>query len=355
MLRGKYRYRKFLANKALKSHKRNLRFKEKHSQRLILKSKGIAYINNLGRAFKKCIRKKILNIEVPAYFDMETHHDTVLGFVSELLNNRDMRKIKQINIDLEKVVLMDFQAICLLLSVIDELTNNGIKVIGNYPNDEFCKKVFMESGFLSKMLDADGKPFDIKTKNFILETGHTKTKNQHIAKAIMSAMESFLGKKRRFQPIYTIIMEVCSNSVEHAYNNRPKHWRLGICQKDDKIIFTMVDTGVGILKTLHRKFYHILSDRVTYNDDTDILYNAFKRKYGSSTELVNRNKGLPCVLDKFNKGYIKNLKLCTNKVLLDFNNPKNKISLNNDFKGVLFYWELDKNCIDNFDNDKKIV
>ena len=355
MLRGKYRYRKFLANKAIKSHKRKIRFKKKHSQRLILKYKGIAYINNPGKPYKKCIRKKILDKDVPVYFDMETHHESVLDFVNNLLNNREMRKIKQINIGLEKVVQMDFQAICLLLSVIDELTFNGIKVIGNYPNDEFCKKVFIESGFLEKMLDAEGKPFDIKTENFILETGHTKTKNRHIANAIMNTMESFLGEKRRFQPIYTIIMEVCSNSVEHAYNNRPKHWRLGICKKDDRIIFTMVDTGIGILKTLHRKFFYIISDKITYKDDTDILYNAFKRKYGSTTELVNRNKGLPCILDKYNKGYIKNLKICTNKVFLDFNNPKNKISLNNDFKGVFFYWEVDKSCIDKFDNDKKII
>lgn len=352
MLLGKFRYRQFLSNKAKRLNKRSLRFKEKHKLRLSLKYKGYVYINHPERAYKKCIRKQIIELTLPASFNILINKQEVFGFVSSMLNMHALRKVKQINLNLEEVLSIDFPAICLLLSVVKELSNNGIKVIGNYPQNEFCKKVFIESGFLKQMIDDNGKPFEIETENFIVETGHNKTRNKDIANAIMTTMESFEGYRRRFQPAYTIIMEICSNSVEHAYQNRPKHWRLGIYHEEDKISFTMTDTGVGILNTLHRKFWKLFKDKVTYQNEIDILYKAFERKYGSSTTLVNRNKGLPCILDKLNRKYIKNLKVYTNNVCLDFTNKKDSILLENDFKGVLFYWEIDKECISNFDNDK---
>lgn len=352
MLIGKYRYREFLSNKAKRLKKRNLNFKAKHKLRLVLKSKGHVYINHPERAYKKCVRKKIIGFTLPVTFNILENQQKVFDFIFPMLDMHALRKVKQINLDLEEVLSIDFSAICLLLSVVKELSNNGIKVIGNYPKNEFCKKVFIESGFLKQMIDDKGNPFDIETKNFIIETGHNKTRNTDIAKAIVKTMETFEGYQRRFQPAYTIIMEICSNSVEHAYQNRPKHWRLGICHDDDKISFAMTDTGVGILNTLHRKFWKQFKDKITYQNEIDILYKAFERKYGSSTTLVNRNKGLPCILDKLNRKYIKNLKVFTNKVCLDCTNKENSILLTKDFKGVLFYWEIDKECISNFDNDK---
>ena len=53
-------------------------------------------------------------------------------------------------------------------------------------------------------------------------------------------------------------------------------------------------------------------------------------------------------------GLIKNLKVITNDVYLDFNNIKEKHKMNNPFSGVLFYWEVDNECIDNFVNNIKI-
>lgn len=352
MLTGKYRYRKFLSNKAKRLKKRDLNFKDKHKLRLSLKFKGHVYINHPERAYRKCIRKQIIEFTLPKTFNVLTNQQEIFDFIFPILDVHALRKVKQINLNLEEVDSIDFPAICLLLSVVKELSNNGIKVIGNYPKNEFCKKVFIKSGFLKQMIDNNGNPFVIETKNFIVETGHNKTRNRDIAKAIVKTMEAFIGIQRRFQPAYTIIMEICSNSVEHAYQNRPKHWRLGIYHEEDKISFTMTDTGVGILNTLHRKFWKLFKDKITYQNEINILYKAFERKYGSSTTLVNRNKGLPCILDKLNRKYIKNLRVYTNNVCLNFSNIKESLILNKDFKGVLFYWEIDKECISNFDNDK---
>ena len=195
------------------------------------------------------------------------------------------------------------------------------------------------------MKNTNGYRIKLETPNLLIETGHNMTRNKDIAAAIQQSMKNLTGKERRFQPAYTVAMEICSNSVEHAYANRPIHWKLSAYKCSDTIAFTMTDTGVGILHTLYRKFHKEIFDYLNLRNNCDILYRAFQRKYGSSTQLINRNKGLPCILDKFDKGYIKNLKVITNNVFLDFANKKNNIILSNQFSGVLFYWEIDNETI----------
>lgn len=353
MIGGRTRYRKSLANRARHLMLRQIAFQKKHKQRLICKAQGIAFIR-YPCLYKKCIRDKHISKVMPSKFEVLTNQDEVFAFVAELLDMHSNRRLKEINLDLTDVQTIDSAAICLLLSVVCELSNYGIKVTGNYPKRTDCAKFFIESGFLNHMKDSHGKNFAIEVPNLIVEAGTNKTRNKDIAQAVRKASGFLLGSPQRYQPAYTVAMEICSNSVEHAYIERPKHWRLGICYVDDHVSFTMTDTGTGILKTLHRKFLKEIKDTVTLKDNSDILYRAFLRKYGSSTQLVNRNKGLPCILDKFNSGLIKNLKVITNDVYLDFNNIKEKHKMNNPFSGVLFYWEVDNECIDNFVNNIKI-
>lgn len=322
-------------------------FKYKHKMRLVCKAQGRPFIRQT-RAYKNCIRNKIINKKIPANFEVLSNQDEIFQFVSELLDMHSNRKLKQINLDLTDVQTIDAAAICLLLSVVSELGNCGIKVAGNYPLKAECAKAFIESGFLNHMKNEHGHNIIINTPNQITEAGTDKTRNRNIAQAIRNSMEFLFGTPQRYQPAYTVAMEICSNSVEHAYGKRPKHWRLGIYNMGNRISFTMVDTGTGILNTLHRKFRHEISDILKLRNNSEILYRAFLRKYGSSTQLVNRNKGLPCIWDKFSSGLIKNLKVITNDVYLDFNSIKERKDMNYPFSGVLFYWEVDKECINNF-------
>lgn len=347
MITGRTRYRKFLANRARRFMRRQQAFKEKHKQRLVCKVQGRPFIRQT-RAYKNCVRDKIVDKKIPANFEVLNNQNEVFQFVYELLDMHSNRKLKHIKLDLTDVQTIDAAAICLLLSVVSELGNCGIKVSGNYPINIECAKVFIESGFLNHMKNEQGYNISIETSNQIAEAGTDKTRNRNIAQAIRNSMKFLLGTPQRYQPAYTVAMETCSNSVEHAYEKRPKHWRLGIYNMGNSISFTMVDTGIGILNTLYRKFRHEILDILKLRSNHEILHRAFLRKYGSSTQLVNRNKGLPCVMDKFSAGLIKNLKVITNDVYLDFNNIKERKSMNYPFSGVLFYWEVDRECINNF-------
>lgn len=331
---------------------RKLEFKRTHKLRMICKVRGIDFMRQ-RRSFRNCIRSQVVNKKLPNNFSVLNNFQEVFSFVSEVLDKHTNRKWKQINLDLTGVDQMDSVGSCLLLSVIKELGNLGIKVSGNLPKNDNCARILVESGFLNHMKDERGKEFKVSTFNMIVETGTDKTKNERIGRVIRRSMGLLLGCEQRYQPAYTIAMEICSNSVEHAYQKRAKHWILGVYYKDDCVAFTMVDTGVGILSTLKRKFWKEITDKLAFRSNGEILYRAFQRKYGSSTLQVNRNKGLPCVLDKFNLGLIQNLKVITNDVYLDFNQANVSIEMNNPFSGVLFYWEVNKDCVDKFLTNNK--
>ena len=350
MLRGSSRHKRFLANRARRLMRNRLHFKKVHSLRMVLKAEHQSFVS-VSRPFKGARQKRVISMSVPHRFELLTNYNEVLGFFNSLLDAKLDRKLKQIKLDLSQVSSLDSSALCLLLSVINELSYSRIKVTGNYPDDTDCAKMFIESGFLQYMRDDHGNRFDIDTPNFIKEAGKAQTKNKNISDAVRKAVGFITGSDDRYQPAYTVSMELCTNSVEHAYEKRPIHWLLSVHKVNDGTVgFTMADTGVGILKTLKRKFKHEIEDRFHFRKSKDILYRAFLRKYGSSTEMVNRNKGLPCVLDKYQNGLIKSLKVITNDVYLDFDNKDSDLYMQYSFPGVLFYWEIDCSCLDKHNN-----
>lgn len=314
--------------------------------RMVMKAEHKSYMT-VSRPYKNVKQKRVKTIAVPQTFELLTNHNEVIGFFNSLLDSKQDRKLKQIKLDLSAVSSMDSPALCLLLSVINELAYSKIKVTGNYPNNTECAKMFIESGFLQYMRDEHGHKLNVEAPNFIKEAGKSQTKNKNISDAVRRAVRFITGSDDRFQPAYTVSMELCTNSVEHAYEKRPIHWLLGVHKVNDGTVgFTMADTGVGILKTLNRKFKHEIEDILHFRSNRDILYRAFLRKYGSATEMVNRNKGLPCVLDKYKNGLIKNLKVITNDVYLDFGRKDADFKMQYSLPGVLFYWEIDNDCLD---------
>ncbi len=348
MKKGSVQFKKSTANRARRSLLRKLAFKKSHSRRIVLKAEGKPFVS-VVRQYKHSRQKRTVMKNIPLLFEMLANHDNVIAFFNELLSLRNDRKLKSVELDFRNIVAIDSSAICMLLSVIKELKNHNINVTGNYPEDMSCRKILIESGFLKHMKDANGRDINVEFPNFISETGTNKTRNKDISSVVRRSIGFLTGTESRFQPAYTVAMEICSNSVEHAYVHvRHKHWLFSVFKKENCVAYTMTDTGIGILKTLHKKFQDEIKD--LFRSESAVLYRAFQRKYGSSTQQVNRNKGLPCVLDRFEKGLIKNLKVITNDVYLDFNCPNKEIPMSHELSGVLFYWEIDADCLTKLNN-----
>jgi hypothetical protein len=168
-----------------------------------------------------------------------------------------------------------------------------------------------------------------------------------MANLVKSVVKHLTGEPKHFNPVKSILLEICGNSIEHA-DTQNKQWLLGVLYEDRRVTFTVTDVGKGIIETLHKKFAQKVFDR--FSSESDVLLKAFERKYGSRTREMNRNKGLPAIRDSFEQGKILNLKVLTNNVILHFNDHTRSKAFKSGsprFKGTLYQWEITNECLNN--------
>ena len=300
---------------------------------------------------KKRIDRRSIN--VGRFFSFFKHSVNVINLINKLENLKNDFKNKPliITIDLSEVVEIDIAAISVLLAKINDFKgNNRILIYGTYPKDSKCKQTLVESGLLEYIQGVSKSSQQKKRDNFIVSFGQDETKNEIIGKSVKKAVKYLSGVEKHYHPVYSILMEMCSNSVEHSNEKRhERNWFLGVnfdTKNNNKYVqFILTDMGDGILKTLKRKYITMIKEEFRDISDDTILKRAFEKKYGSKTKESNRNKGLPLILDKIDKKHINNMVVITNKVLLNFQNENQNEILNKNFPGTFYSWEIDLNTI----------
>lgn len=293
--------------------------------------------------------KPVQPLQLKPDFRIIDNPEVVIKQLNDILTSRKGHaKSIQLQLDLSRVTHFDLGSLTCLLSTLRFTTN----YIGNSPNDPSCRQFFEESGFLSLMRDINGRKFEIKNAdNLMFEKGVDKTSNTRVGLEIKKAVKHLTGKESTFPPVYSIIQEICPNSIEHA-NKNAKHvnWMMGIQYESDKVCFAMVDKGSGILKTIKKTTFQKTFDIL--KDNTDILLSAFGKKYQSQTDDDNRNKGLPRIKAVADSGYVQNMTVITNNTLLNLSDDSTSKDLGVNFGGTFYYWEITKDTYNKWKNSK---
>lgn len=259
-------------------------------------------------------------------------------------------KIVFVILSLKDVTQIDYGTISILTAIGDDLKFKGVILRSFLPDNPQCKNYMIESGYLNNLYDDNGKPFPKAPKSELMffEKGCGRLSDEESRKMsllIKKIVGHLTGVEKYCQPLRTIILEICGNSIEWSGTDN-KQWLLGVKYRDDRVIFTVTDVGKGILESLYRRFTKRFFEVFKSNDE--ILKGAFDKKYGSTTKEDNRNKGLPAVKANFEQGTINNLKVLTNNVILHFDND----SLSKEFakgtprfKGTFYQWEMTNDCL----------
>lgn len=283
----------------------------------------------------------------PYDFTLLGNTDAVLKFIAEFKSVKGIAEnIDTVTLDMSNVTKIDIGAINLLLSAQYDISFHNVNFIGKLPIDIEARTLFHDSGYLAHMRKIGGGSFASNERHdLILKLGKEHTRNESVGKAINEAMHFLTGSKDHYAPVYSAIMEMAPNSIEHAYEEN-KHWILGMhCDDETNMVsFTFTDNGLGIIKTLNRKYSSEIRDRFL-GKNVQVIVEAFNKKFGSRTEEINRNKGLPMIKKIFNRGKIKNLILITDNVFFDFEKNSGYL-LNTKFAGTFYYWEIDLKCIE---------
>lgn len=346
--------KEFHKHRLLKIERKNRKKNKLHTQERKRRRRSLELINEYHKNKHKL---DPLPTYAPRDFRLMKNTEDCLNFF------RDVRAYKNINVlagkkrvvislvDVEKI---DYAAISALTAIRDDLKSRGIGMRGDFPRNVECKQYITESGFLSQMVDASNKEFPKTSKSefIFFEKGSgilTKRDSKNISELIKDVVEHLTGTRRIIKPIKSILLEICGNSIEHA-KTKDRQWLLGVKYSEKRVYFTVTDVGKGILDTLFIKNYYTIANLARGKRGLDILKDAFNRKYGSSTQEENRNKGLPAVKYNSDIGTIKNLIVLTNNVILHFEDEDKSLTFSSGtarFKGTMYQWELTEECIIN--------
>lgn len=259
-------------------------------------------------------------------------------------------KIQFVILSLKEVTQIDYGTISILTAIGDDLKFKGVILRSFLPDNQQCKDYMIESGYLNNLYDDNGKPFPKAPKSELMffEKGCGRLSDEEsrkISLLIKKIVGHLTGVEKYCQPLRTIILEICGNSIEWS-GTENKQWLLGVKYREDRVIFTVTDVGKGILESLYRRLSRRFFEAFKSKDE--ILKGAFDKKYGSTTKEENRNKGLPAVKTNFEQGTINNLKVLTNNVILHFDNDSLSKEFDRGtpwFKGTFYQWEMTNDCL----------
>lgn len=356
-----YDYKRFNKSRALSRFDRNQKskIKRKNKNRFIT---SVETYHALKEKKKFPPNRPYFSIKPYAYapqnLSLITNTTECLEFLRDIRSDAYTSRrglFKFVTMSLEDVTKIDYAAISVLTSLNDELKYKGIILRTILPKDEKCSNYMMESGYANNLFDENGKRYKKAEKSDLIffEKGSkilSGEDNKRISELVRDVMEHLTGIKQYSLPLKTVILEICGNSIEWSGTDS-QQWLLGVKYYPTYVVFTVTDVGKGILETLHRKFTRRVFE--SFKSEDEILKGAFFHKYGSTSQEVNRNKGLPAVKSNFDNGVLKNLIVLTNNVLLSFADPHLTTTFEKGkarFRGTLYQWEMDNDCLKKLQN-----
>lgn len=330
------------------------KFQIKKKRKLILKKR-----KKKGYLFSKKRLNKIVIIKppiiAPKVFNLINNPVETIFFFQKLRVESNYTKIYgklSIRISLLDVIDIDFASISIFKSIMEEAKYYGILFSGDLPKDNICKDKLAEFGFFKFLVDENNKEININTNGdyFSFQKRSRKVTLQDLKYFDDLSNETYkfiTGEIGEIDELNIILKEISGNAVEWS-NSYNEQWLLGVLKEKNKVTFTVTDLGKGIIETLFISDKLKLIDYFLFKDNLDILKRAFDRKYGSLSQEINRNQGLPSIKNAFINNKIKNLIICTNDVILHFDNNQKSMKFNNIFfKGTFYQWEIDNSCLNN--------
>lgn len=303
----------------------------------------------LGKTVKKW--QNFNPIIAPSNFSFTENPEECSRFFN-LIRNRNNHYYKDgyyfVGLELQHINKIDYCSVSVLKALLDEFKSKQVQVQGSLPKNQHCNKFLQESGFYDGLIPlSHNKPFRFKGNHdrimFTKGAGSlSKDEDKKVVDILKRIRKHLTGENKHCPQLRTIILEICGNSIEHSesYN---KQWTLGVKYEPDYVTITLLDMGKGIIKTLYKTLGQKFEDFL-FKSEMQILEGAFNKKYQSKTQDTNRNKGLPVIKERLNEGFIKNIVVITNNVLLNFDSDRESKKFKEGFKGTIFKIELDKTC-----------
>lgn len=286
------------------------------------------------------------HIVAPTIFSLIDNTDNSLYFIEKIEDC--FKKRQKVWIDLKKVEIIAHGAIIVLLSILVKFKANKIGFIGQSPENSKANNALEKSGFLEYLFDKKKiKEKDDYTFGNEIYTHANKTVTSKLITQLINKISNYIwGEERQCSGLKRVLVELMQNTNNHASIEKEGeyHWWINIDTiAKDKVCFTFIDYGVGIIESLKSKkpdqtFHGVwskINDSLGLTKNEDIIKKLLKGEIHNIMK-YNRGKGLPSVFKECQKNSISNLKIITNDVMADCSNNK-YTKLKNKLSGTFLY------------------
>ena len=252
--------------------------------------------------------KQHKNIICPQKFSVLENNGETLSFFSRL--DSCIKKHRNVCIDFSDLKKITIDTLMYLIVQIRNLSLRGVlfNIKMTPPKDNNIRGFIETSGIFN---------FATKSKNNKFSQEKFEICIGNIADPDISAgICEFVSDDRTTTiQLYNLIMELLSNTEEHAYKKSQKkisNWYI-FCQKQSNGTHQIVimDSGRSIPSTIRK---HTLREKIEISrDDSLLLLSTLKGELRSETKKAYRNRGLKQLLDLYNDHSIQNLEILSRK------------------------------------------
>ena len=149
----------------------------------------------------------------------------------------------------------------------------------------------------------------------------------------------------RTKRLYPMIIELMTNTHQHAYRNTEKeimnsNWYIFARHIGDAIELVFLDTGAGIPATVRKRFFERIRG-LNLTNDASLLKSVLQGDFRTETRQKNRGKGIPGIYENACDGAIKELcivsgegKCCVQDKIIISDNLCSKLN------GTIFLWKM---------------
>jgi hypothetical protein len=289
----------------------------------------------------RIIPPKIFQLIAPEDFSLINNSEATIEYFN--LAHAQLKKNNRILFDISKIKTLTTDAIAVQIAKIKDakfhLNNN---IIGNEPDDENLKKLFVQSGFYDYVNTRGPKP--TTDKNLLIHEITNNKVEPDIAKtACLLGLKHTFKNEAIFEPLYDILIEVMQNTNNHAGTTRGIYdWWLHVYTHPDssKTSYTFLDLGVGIFESLPvQSFKRDFLELLGLKSNLDLVPKLFAGEIKSRTARPERGKGIPQVFECSQNKTFETFILISNDIYADLK-TKNYRLIKTQFEGTLFYWEI---------------
>lgn len=250
--------------------------------------------------------------------------------------------------DLSEVKIINPDAIMYLIAIIRNTRRiKGLKIrcVGNMPKVDSAREIIEKSGFLTFVSSTSKLRYRPDNKYMKISDGTDA--NGKLASSFCDFVQNVCEKTNLdTKRLYPMIIELMTNTHQHAYEPHEIqtmmcNWYIFAQDTDDAVHFIFLDTGLGIPKTVSKRFWEKIKDWINKNDAI-YLKSALQGEFRSETKQGHRGKGLPGIYEDACASSISNLCVISGKgkCVVKEETVIEAECLNQAFEGTLFTWDI---------------